>query len=106
MPTPRQQKAPASRRSFLGTFAAIGLDQRSGQSADDAFPITVESEKMRTFIQRLRKDTRGANLVEYVLLVGLMAIICLAVFKLFGEKIKEKISGYSDTVDQIETSSQ
>jgi len=61
---------------------------------------------MRTFIQRLRKDTRGANLVEYVLLVGLMAIICLAVFKLFGEKIKEKISGYSDTVDQIETSSQ
>ena len=36
----------------------------------------------------------------------LMAIICLAVFKLFGEKIKEKISGYSDTVDQIETSSQ
>lgn len=60
---------------------------------------------MRSLMIRLRKDSRGANLVEYVLLVGLMAIICLAVFKLFGEKIKEKISGYADTVDQIETSS-
>jgi Flp pilus assembly pilin Flp len=60
---------------------------------------------MRSFIARLRKDSRGANLVEYVLLVGLMAIICLAVFKLFGEKIKEKITGYADTVDQIETTS-
>jgi Flp pilus assembly pilin Flp len=60
---------------------------------------------MRSLMIRLRKDTRGANLVEYVLLVGLMAIICLAVFKLFGEKIKEKISGYAETVDQIETSS-
>lgn len=61
---------------------------------------------MTRMFLRLRKDTRGANLVEYVLLVGLMAIICLAVFKLFGEKIKEKISGYSDTVDQIQTTSQ
>lgn len=60
---------------------------------------------MRSLMIRLRKDSRGANLVEYVLLVGLMAIICLAVFKLFGEKIKEKISGYGETVDQIETSS-
>ena len=61
---------------------------------------------MRRLISLLRKDTRGANLVEYVLLVGLMAIICLAVFKLFGEKIKEKITGYAETVDSIETSSQ
>lgn len=60
---------------------------------------------MRRLISLLRKDTRGANLVEYVLLVGLMAIICLAVFKLFGEKVKEKIQGYGETVDQIETTS-
>lgn len=61
---------------------------------------------LKSFVARLRRDTRGANLVEYVLLVGLMAIICLAAFKLFGDKIKEKITGYSTTVDTINTQSQ
>jgi Flp pilus assembly pilin Flp len=60
---------------------------------------------MHLSLKKLRKDQRGANLVEYVLLVGLMAIICLAAFKVFGGKIQEKITGYSTTVDTIQTES-
>jgi len=61
---------------------------------------------MIRYFRRIAHDTKGANLVEYVLLVGLMAIICLAVFKTFGDKIKEKITGYTTTVETIQTTSQ
>src|SRR5437016_2578932 len=32
----------------------------------------------------LSNDTRGANLVEYIILVGVVALIALAGFKVFG----------------------
>jgi Flp pilus assembly pilin Flp len=79
---------------------------KQGVANGGVSPDFKKGDPMRHLLNRLRKNQRGANLVEYVLLVGLMAIICLAAFKIFGGKIKEKITGYSDTVDTIQTTSQ
>ncbi len=49
----------------------------------------------------LVRDTRGANMVEYIVLVGLVALICIAGFKLFGGSIKEKITNQATAVGGI-----
>ena len=39
---------------------------------------------------RLRRDDRGASLVEYVLLVALIAVVCIAAVTLLGQAAKGK----------------
>jgi pilus assembly protein Flp/PilA len=55
---------------------------------------------MRSLL-RLRRDTRGANMVEYILLVGVVALIAIAGFKLFGSKVKDKINEQGQSVGGI-----
>ncbi len=56
---------------------------------------------MRNMLARFRKDTRGANMVEYILLVGVVALIAIAGFKLFGSKVKDKINEQGQSVGGI-----
>jgi len=49
----------------------------------------------------LYRDVRGANLVEYIILVGVVALIALAGFKVFGEKVDAKVKRQSSTVSGI-----
>lgn len=58
-------------------------------------------EKMTLASKSFVKDTRGANLVEYILLVGLVAIVCLAGFRTFGTSVKTKIENQGKQVDGI-----
>ncbi len=50
---------------------------------------------------KLLKDNRGANLVEYIILVGVIALVAIAGFKIFGEKVDSKIQEQSNKVEQI-----
>jgi pilus assembly protein Flp/PilA len=52
-------------------------------------------------VKKLLKDTRGANLVEYIILVGVVALLCVAAFKAFGGKIQSKVGDQGDKVEQI-----
>ncbi len=38
-------------------------------------------------LKRVERDERGATLVEYGLLVGLIAVVCIAAITLLGENI-------------------
>ena len=58
-------------------------------------------DKMTLANKGFLKDTRGANLVEYILLVGLVALIAMAGFKIFGQKVNDKIKDQSDKVQGI-----
>jgi Flp pilus assembly pilin Flp len=53
--------------------------------------------KVRTLV----KDTRGANLVEYIILVGVIALIALAGFKMFGQKVLNKVQDQAGKVEGI-----
>ncbi|HEX9683588.1 MAG TPA: Flp family type IVb pilin [Acidimicrobiales bacterium] len=43
----------------------------------------------------------GASLVEYALLVGLIAVVCFAAIALFGSEVSEKLSEVASDVDKI-----
>ncbi len=49
-------------------------------------------------MSKLIKDTRGANLVEYIILVGVVALISIAAFKAFGGKIWDRTTKQGETV--------
>ncbi|MFT3774358.1 MAG: hypothetical protein QM820_54045 [Minicystis sp.] len=58
-------------------------------------------DKMTLANKGFLKDTRGANLVEYIILVGVVALIALAGFKIFGQKVNDKIKDQSNSVQGI-----
>lgn len=58
-------------------------------------------DKMTLATKNLVKDTRGANLVEYILLVGLIAIIAMVGFQKFGKSVNDKVTQQSGKVDGI-----
>lgn len=50
---------------------------------------------------RLWRDTRGANLVEYILLVGVIAILAIGAFNLFGGAIRDKVQEQTGEIEGI-----
>ncbi len=50
---------------------------------------------------RFFKDTRGANLVEYIILVGVIALLALAGFKTFGKNVRERVDKQASDVSGI-----
>jgi Flp pilus assembly pilin Flp len=52
-------------------------------------------------IRRLKGDTRGANMVEYIILVGVVALLAIVAFKFFNASVQAKIKGQGETVNQI-----
>lgn len=58
-------------------------------------------DKMTLASKTLVKDTRGANLVEYILLVGLIAIVAMVGFQKFGKSVNDKIESQAGKVDGV-----
>lgn len=50
---------------------------------------------------RLVSDRRGANMVEYVILVGMVALIAFSGFKYFGNNVRAKIDHQGDAVGSV-----
>lgn len=55
---------------------------------------------------RLIQDEKGANLVEYIILVGVIALIALAGYKAFGTSVTDKINEQSSSVGTINGAAQ
>jgi pilus assembly protein Flp/PilA len=52
-------------------------------------------------VQKLIHDTRGAGFVEYIILVGVVALFCIAGYKYFGDKVTDKIKAQGDAVTGV-----
>jgi Flp pilus assembly pilin Flp len=52
-------------------------------------------------LKKFIRNDKGATLMEYVMLAGLIAIVAFAGFKAFGSNLKAKISGQAAAVDAI-----
>ena len=50
---------------------------------------------MRKLIARVRRDEKGAALVEYGLLIGLIAVVCLVAVTTLGTEISAAFSKYA-----------
>ena len=53
-------------------------------------------------MKKFGRDTRGANMVEYIVLVGVVALLAMAGFKTFGGELKTKITTQGTTVQGIQ----
>ena len=53
----------------------------------------------KNIIRRFFQDSRGANLVEYIILVGVVALMSIVAFKAFGSKVQEKVQSHGSVVD-------
>ncbi len=57
-------------------------------------------------IKALVRDERGATLMEYLMLAGLVAIAAFAGFKTFGTDVQSAINSQAGTVTSIPTAPQ
>jgi pilus assembly protein Flp/PilA len=52
-----------------------------------------------TYMQgRFNRDEKGASLVEYVLLVALIAVVCIAALTLLGGSASTKLSSVGNAI--------
>lgn len=58
---------------------------------------------MQTTVQRLIKDTRGATFVEYIILVGLVALFCVTAYETFGGAVETQVEGQAERIGAIGT---
>ena len=61
---------------------------------------------MNALVNQLRssalvRDTRGANMVEYIIVVGLVALIAIVGFTTFGGDVKQKIEEQGTKVQGV-----
>jgi len=52
----------------------------------------------------LLRDTRGANLVEYLVIVGLIALVAMAGFRAFGRSVDDKATAQAACVESFSCS--
>ena len=57
--------------------------------------------RKQTRLARLWSDERGASFIEYVIVVGLVAIIAIAAFQTFGETVVKKLQDETKALDKV-----
>jgi pilus assembly protein Flp/PilA len=82
------------------------VSRESDAGADvRTLPAAVGGMTLRTrthaLLGAVLRDRRGANLVEYIILVGVIALIAIAGFKTFGGQVRAKVDEQSGSVSGI-----
>jgi Flp pilus assembly pilin Flp len=65
---------------------------------------TLNVNKSRR-VRDLLADTRGLSTVEYIIILCLIAVVCFAIWRQFGETVKSKVQGADGLVGQLPTDS-
>ena len=52
-------------------------------------------------LRRLARDKKGAAITEYLIIVGLIAVICIGAYRIFGTTILGKIQSQTGQVGGI-----
>jgi Flp pilus assembly pilin Flp len=60
---------------------------------------------MITKLRSLLKDTKGLSTVEYIIILCLIAVVCFAIWRQFGETVKSKVQGADNLVGTLPTES-
>ena len=55
---------------------------------------------IKSIVRRLRGDTRGANMVEYIILVGVVALLAIVAFKAFNKSVTTKVNDEASSVSK------
>jgi len=81
------------RLSALTIESPTGTERQRESSPNPATgPTFWKNLYMLKVINRFRRDEEGAALVEYGMLVGLIAVICVAAVTLLGQEVSDAFS--------------
>ena len=61
----------------------------------------MHTPSIRIPLRRLVRDQRGAAITEYLIIVGLIAIICIGAYRIFGRTILGRIQTQTTQVNGI-----
>jgi pilus assembly protein Flp/PilA len=56
---------------------------------------------MKHSISSFVRDRRGANLVEYIIVLGFVALIAIAAFSKFGKGLTDKVDEQTQSLQKI-----
>ena len=59
----------------------------------------MNRETIHAFVRRFVRDRSGAAITEYLIIVALIAILCIAAYREFGEAVEDKVR---DQIGEIE----
>ena len=62
------------------------------------------AERVAGGVRRICRDVRGANLLEYILLLGCVAVLCLAAWRFFGQSVRSQIECEAHTISLLDPS--
>jgi Flp pilus assembly pilin Flp len=68
--------------------------------------IKKREKKSKRVKRSLLRDNKGLTTVEYIIILCLIAVVGFGVWKKFGEKVKEKVGGSTDQVDELPTTTE
>ena len=57
-----------------------------------------KSDLNEQVVEQQEENQKGASLVEYALLVALIAVVCIVAMKTLGNRVSEKFSAIATTV--------
>ena len=63
-----------------------------------ATPIMLQFDILKTWLQARTKTDRGASLVEYALLVALIAVVCIVAISFLGSEASTKFSKTGNSI--------
>jgi Flp pilus assembly pilin Flp len=58
--------------------------------------MQMQTQKLNSLL----KNTRGANLVEYILLVAVMAVLAIVVFQALGKSVTDKVGEQTTEINK------
>jgi pilus assembly protein Flp/PilA len=58
----------------------------------------VQYQFIKAWLQAQAKTERGASLVEYALLVALIAVVCIAAVSFIGDSANDKFSEVGESI--------
>ena len=89
------------RSSANGAKPVFGLTKPVFGLTKPVFGSTSKDILMRKLINRLRRDDEGAALVEYGMLVGLIAVICVVAVTTLGTEVSTAFSKIASTLSSL-----
>jgi hypothetical protein len=73
----------------------MALEQRGGT------PMTTKTHSTKATLGRLMGDTRG-EFVEYIITIGVVCLLSIAAFTMFGKDVQNKIEKEGNAVLNIQ----
>lgn len=65
----------------------------------DKDQLEIAAVKAKSPARRFLRDERGAGLVEYILLAGLIAIACILAFRGFGNRVGSTVTKQGEKIE-------